>query len=206
MNEKYFENLIDSYYSKKFSEFGPSPKGVDWNGIESQHARFEILVKHLQIKKDSTFLDFGCGYGELFTFLSDRDDSLRYLGYDIVQTSIDTAKSIHKNPNANFVTTLPQLLAWDYVLMSGVFNVKGEVDQVEWGDYVITKINSLLPKAVKGISFNMLTTFNDVHLRKEHLFYIDPMELLSKLDISPPWTIILDHSYPMWEYTVTILK
>lgn len=206
MKNKNFEESIKAYYSTKLSEFGPSPKGVDWNGIDSQHARFQMLVKHLEIEGNSTFLDFGCGYGELFVFLKDIDETLVYLGYDIVETCIETAKKIHKSPQADFVSVLPQLRDWDFVLMSGVFNVKGEVDEVEWGAYVISMINSLLPRATKGISFNMLTTFNDVHLRKAHLYYLDPTELLSRLDIKPPCTVILDHSYPMWEYTVTILK
>jgi len=206
MGNKHFEDLIRAYYSKKFSEFGPSPKGVDWNGIDSQHARFKMLVKHLEIEGNSTFLDFGCGYGELFTFLKGIDKSLDYLGYDIVETSIQTAKKIHSRSQANFVSVLPQLGDWDFVLMSGVFNVKGEVDEVEWGAYVVSTINSLLPRATKGISFNMLTTFSDVHFRKAHLYYVDPVELLSRLDMRPPYAVILDHSYPMWEYTVTILK
>ncbi len=206
MGNRNFEESIKAYYSEKFSEFGPSPKGVDWNGIDGQRARFQMLVKHLEIEDSSTFLDFGCGYGELFTFLSDIDKSLDYLGYDIVETSIDTAKRIHSSSQADFVSVLPQLHDWEFILMSGVFNVKGEVDEVEWGAYVVSMINSLLPRATKAISFNMLTTFNDVHLRKSHLYYVDPMDLLSKLDIKPPYTVILDHSYPMWEYTVTILK
>jgi SAM-dependent methyltransferase len=206
MRHKKFEESIKEYYSKKLSEFGPSPKGVDWNGIDSQHARFQMLVRHLKIEGSSTFLDFGCGYGELFTFLNDIDETLVYLGYDIVETSIETAKRIHKSPQADFVSVLPQLCAWDFVLMSGVFNVKGEVDEVAWGAYAVSMINSILPRATKGISFNMLTTFNDVHLRKAHLYYVDPAELLSRLDIKPPCTVILDHSYPMWEFTVTVLK
>ena len=205
MKETSFESKIQAYYSEKFSEFGPSPKGVDWNGVESQHTRFQMLVKHLGIELDSTLLDFGCGYGELLTYLRGSNDSLDYLGYDIVQTSIEAAKRLHDSFQADFVSVLPELRVWDYIVMSGVFNVKGEVDEVEWGEYVVSTINSLLPRADKGVSFNMLTTFNDLDLRKEHLYYVDPMELVSKLKISPPSTVILDHSYPMWEYTVTIL-
>ena len=205
MKEGNFEDGIRAYYSEKLSEFGASPKGVDWNSGESQHARFQMLTKHLEINSDSTILDFGCGYGELYAYLKDRNNSLDYLGYDLVQTSIETARKLYKSSQANFVSTLPQFRVWDYVLMSGVFNVKGEVAEVEWSEYVVSKINSLLPRASKGISFNMLTTFNDIHLRKEHLFYVDPMELVTKLKIRPPYTVILDHSYPMWEYTVTIL-
>ncbi len=206
MGNSDFESEIQTYYSDKLSEFGPSSKGVDWNSVESQHARFQILLQHLKIEPYSTILDFGCGYGELFAYLWERNSLLNYLGFDIVKTSIETAKKLHSNSQANFVSTLPELNTWDYVVMSGVFNVKGDVNEVEWSEYVVSTINSLLPRAGKGISFNMLTAFNDTYLRKAHLYYVDPMELVSQLDISPPFTVILDHSYPMWEYTVTILK
>ena len=206
MKKNDFEDKIRAYYLDKISEYGPSPQGVDWNGIESQHARFQLLVKHLEIEMDSTILDFGCGYGELLSYLRDRNNIINYLGYDIVQHSIDTAKGLHNESQASFVSILPQSSIWDFVLMSGVFNVKGDVDQVEWSEYVVSTINSLLQRAGKGISFNMLTTFNDEHRRKEHLYYVNPMELVSKLEINPPYTVILNHSYPMWEYTVTILK
>jgi cyclopropane fatty-acyl-phospholipid synthase-like methyltransferase len=206
MKNSDFESEIKAYYSEKIEEFGVSAKGVDWNGVESQHARFRILLKHLNIEPQSTILDFGCGYGELLAYLKSEDYSLSYLGYDIVKTSIDAAKRLHSDAQADFVSVLPEMATWDFVVMSGVFNVKGEIDEVEWCDYVISKINSLLPRAHKGMSFNMLTTHNDAHFRKETLYYVDPMKLLSKLKISPPYTVILDHSYPMWEYTVTITK
>ena len=206
MENSNFESEIQTYYLEKLREFGPSPKGVDWNSVESQHARFQILLRHLRIEPYSTILDFGCGYGELFAYLWEREKLLSYLGFDIVKTSIETAKKLHSNSQAEFVSILPELNTWDYVIMSGVFNVKGDVNEVEWSEYVLSTINSLLPRAEKGISFNMLTTFNDAHLRETHLYYVDPMELVSQLNIVPPYKVILDHSYPMWEYTVTILK
>ena len=35
--------VID-YYDKKIKEYGPTSKGVDWNGEESQYLRFNILI------------------------------------------------------------------------------------------------------------------------------------------------------------------
>jgi hypothetical protein len=52
----------------------------------------------------------------------------------------------------------------------------------------------------------MLTSHNDFHMRKDHLYYSDPQNFISKLQLQKPFTIVVDHSYPMWEYTVTILK
>ncbi len=38
-------NIVDRYYSDKLSKFGTTPKGVDWNSLESQQLRFEQLLK-----------------------------------------------------------------------------------------------------------------------------------------------------------------
>ena len=204
-NQK-FQKFIGDYYSQKFKEFGPTPQGVDWNGQDSQHARFEMLLKHTRFESSSTILDYGCGYGELLTYLKDEKSLINYLGYDLVEESIETAKLHHQDTQAAFVSTLPEKLTWDYIVLSGVFNVKGNHDEDEWRDYVISEINTLLRKADKGLSFNMLTVFNDKHLRKDYLFYTDPIMLVSMLDIFPPYCVVIDHSYPMWEFTVTILK
>jgi cyclopropane fatty-acyl-phospholipid synthase-like methyltransferase len=201
-----FQNFINDYYSQKFKEFGPTPQGVDWNGQDSQHARFEKLLKHTRFEPSSTILDYGCGYGELFTYLNGAKSLINYTGFDLVEESIEKAKLHHQDTQASFVSTLPENLTWDYIVLSGVFNVKGNYDEDEWRSYVISEINTLLRKANKGLSFNMLTVFNDKHLRRDHLFYADPTMLMTMIEILPPYCVVIDHSYPMWEFTVTILK
>ena len=39
---KILEN-INHYYTDKIKIYGATPKGVDWNGEESQFVRFELL-------------------------------------------------------------------------------------------------------------------------------------------------------------------
>lgn len=36
---------VANYYSKKLSEHGNTPRGVDWNGEDSQIVRFAQLCK-----------------------------------------------------------------------------------------------------------------------------------------------------------------
>ena len=38
-------NQVNKYYTEKVLEFGATPKGVDWNGVESQELRFAQLLK-----------------------------------------------------------------------------------------------------------------------------------------------------------------
>ena len=42
---------ISEYYNEKFSLHGPTPHGVDWNGLSSQFERFAHSAKFLVPKK-----------------------------------------------------------------------------------------------------------------------------------------------------------
>ena len=51
---------VDSYYTDRVKTYGATPKGVDWNGEQSQLLRFKQLSKI--IKKDKfTIADIGWG-------------------------------------------------------------------------------------------------------------------------------------------------
>lgn len=206
MSNEDIETQVNKYYSEAFGKFGATPKGVDWNSEQSQHTRFDRLLKHLKIEPHSRILDFGCGYGELLKYMRNQQISCQYEGYDLVDSSIEAARKSYSRTGAKFVTSLSPEMTWDFVVMSGVFNVKGDLDFEKWTIYAISKIQFLLNKSEKGLSFNMLTGFNDFHMRKNHLYYSEPQFFVSKLELKTPFTIIVDHSYPMWEYTVTIFK
>ena len=44
-NTNKFLEEVTAYYSNKLTQYGATPKGVDWNGEESQVLRFEQLYK-----------------------------------------------------------------------------------------------------------------------------------------------------------------
>ena len=71
-------------------------------------------------------LDFGCGKGDLYHFLSERTDDLRYCGIDVNEGLVALARE--KYPDAEFLcvdieeTRLDR--AFDVVLICGVFNLR----------------------------------------------------------------------------------
>ena len=54
---------VADYYSAKLAEHGETPRGVDWNGEESQVLRFAQLAKIIQPSSTFSLNDVGCGYG-----------------------------------------------------------------------------------------------------------------------------------------------
>ena len=56
-------------YTDKLTEHGVTPRGVDWNGIDSQTLRFRQLCEIIDTAGHFSINDLGCGYGALYEFL-----------------------------------------------------------------------------------------------------------------------------------------
>jgi SAM-dependent methyltransferase len=197
---------VKSYYQSKINEFGSTPLGVDWSSESSQNQRFEKLLKYIPLKENDSILDFGCGYGALLDYLKYRKMFPNYTGLDLVSEMLEVAAIRNPEVALNFISELPPDRNWDYITMSGVFNVKGDTKIDEWEVYLTETLNSVMQLANKGISFNLLTSFNDLNRRKDHLYYCNPKEIALKINLESPFTLTIDHSYELWEFTVTILK
>ena len=197
---------IQDYYRKRIMEFGSTAKGVDWNSEKSQVQRFEKLIEFLSLDKADSVLDFGCGYGAFLDYLKNKNLFPKYTGVDIVEEMINLATLRQPNEASRFFTTLPFNQNWDYVILSGIFNIKGSTSIQEWENYLTHTLDLLFTKARKGLSFNLLTSKNDLNRRKQNLYYSDPDKISSIININPPYTLIIDHSYELFEFTVTILK
>ena len=123
---------VKSYYKNKIITFGSTPLGVDWSTESSQYQRFDRLLRHMPLTENDSILDFGCGYGALVDYLKCRNFFPKYTGLDLVTEMLEVA--VIRNPEHadNFISELPPNDIWDYVTMSGVFNVKGETSIDEW--------------------------------------------------------------------------
>ena len=82
---------VAEYYSGKLAAHGQTPRGVDWNGEESQTLRFAQLCKIIDDSAPFSLTDLGCGYGALLDFLRARFSVVRYHGYDVSAEMIDAA-------------------------------------------------------------------------------------------------------------------
>ena len=52
---------VGEYYTGKLREHGTSPRGVDWNGEQSQRVRFDQLLKICPEEGPFSLLDDGGG-------------------------------------------------------------------------------------------------------------------------------------------------
>lgn len=199
-------NTVRSYYSEKLSKYGPTPMGVDWKNEESQILRFQKLIAFLELSHGDTLLDYGCGYGALLDYLRKRNITVKYLGYDLSPEMIAAAREIHQDYSHKFFSSKDILSSYKYIVLSGVFNVKGKVSDSSWKRYIITTVNELIDLTTKALSLNFLSAQSPNVEKREYLYYANPLELINKLNLNSRFTVIIDHSFSDWEFNVTIIK
>uniref|UniRef100_UPI0040481FD4 methyltransferase domain-containing protein n=1 Tax=Roseivirga sp. TaxID=1964215 RepID=UPI0040481FD4 len=202
---------VEQYYSKKLKEHGALANGVDWNSIESQHLRFHQLSKVIDFDQPFSLLDYGCGYGEYLNYLKNRSslDLLKvYWGYDISHDMVNRARSIFCNiENTRFTSTYEEVEPCDYLIASGLFNVKMDLaSSQDWNEYIIELINVFNRLANKGFSFNALTMYSDKDYMKDYLYYANPLELFDYCKKNFSKDVALLHDYGLYEFTIIVRK
>ena len=204
MKKEYILNQVSAYYSDKILAFGKTPKGVDWNSEESQYLRFKQLSKII-FKKEFSILDYGCGYGSLYNFLLQEKYLFNYCGYDISEKMIEEARSLNL-VNASWINELDRDTKFNYVIASGIFNVKLENNTIDWLEYIIDVLNLMNEVSLDGFSFNMLTSYSDIPLMKQHLYYGNPGFFFDYCKTNFSKNVSLLHDYDLYEFTITVKK
>jgi SAM-dependent methyltransferase len=198
---------IEEYYKARLKQFGPVPQGVDWNGNESQTLRFEQLTKIIHANNDHfSLLDYGCGYGALLDYLAEHKINVQYSGYDISPDMILAAELKHPKAGVTWTSRAADLITYDYVIASGIFNVKEGLGDAAWELYIketLTQINDL---SKKGFAFNILTEYSDPAKKKAHLYYGSPAKLFDYCKTMFAKSVALLHDYPLYEFTILVRK
>ncbi len=203
---KILEN-INHYYTDKIKIYGATPKGVDWNGEESQFVRFEQLSKIIN-KDIFSINDIGCGYGKYFEYLQNRFLNFNYYGFDLSQEMIKNAKSLYSNKGGGFmqVDNLKNIEKADYSVASGIFSVKMEHNESEWLSYILATLEEMNEKSIKGFSFNMLTKYSEKEYMRDNLYYADPLFIFDYCKRNFSKQVALLHDYGLYEFTILVKK
>ncbi len=196
---------VDRYYSAKLRQFGATHRGVDWSTASSQELRFERLLQVLDGIDEASLIDFGCGYGALLDYLGANGRRVAYRGFDISQAMIEAALARHAGvAHASFTADVSHLVPADYVVASGIFNVKLGHTPEAWWDYVSQTLAVMQSLCRRGFAFNMLTAYSDADKQRDDLFYADPLRVFDtcRQRFSP--RVALLHDYPLYEFTIIV--
>lgn len=194
-------------YTENFKIFGDSPRGTFQNDRHTQHLRFERLLSHIAPQEGRfTIHDVGCGIAHLHDFLLDRDIAHEYSGTEIVQEMIDAARA--KHPGVRFYNRDILLEScedeYDYVVLSGVFNIPGNVPVPDWKQFAFALISKMFSMCRRAIAFNFLTAHNT--FSSPDLAYFKPEEIFEFCVENLSRFVVLDHGYPLYEFSITVWK
>jgi len=203
---------VTKYYSDKIVTYGDSPRGVDWNGEESQMIRFEQIRRVFLHSNNISVNDLGCGYGALYEYLGQYSGAdILYTGYDVSKEMIEAATKhfeSHSSKNLNFVhlKNTEEMKDAHYIVSSGIFNVKLEFDDEQWYDYIVDTINVMYKKCRYAIAFNCLTSYSDDDKKVDKLFYADPCVMFKYCKENLSKNVTLIHDYELYEFTIIVRK
>lgn len=198
---------VAEYYSAKLAEHGETPRGVDWNGEESQVLRFEKLTEIISPAADFSVNDLGCGYGSLFDYLKLHYRDFTYNGCDVSAGMVQAAQGRHADySNARFAISSQPLEMADYGISSGIFNVRLGWSDVEWREYLEATLDVLDRTSHRGFAFNCLTSYSDKDKMREYLYYEDPCVLFDLCKRRYSRHVALLHDYGLYEFTILVRK
>jgi SAM-dependent methyltransferase len=196
---------VERYYTDRFHAAGATAAGVDWRDEASQRIRFEQLLKLIEPRRDISLLDYGCGYGALCPIAAERVAPRRYVGFDLSNAMIEHARAAFAGrPWAEFTSRREELRPADFVVASGIFNVKLDSPVQTWKEYVFAEIASMAQYARHGFAFNVLTSYSDPDRQRSDLYYADPGEFFDLCKRRYSRNVALLHDYDLYEFTILV--
>lgn len=200
---------LHSYYQGRAEESKTRAQQVGWKSTHAQRVRFEQLARVLPASKFSVN-DFGCGLGDLLGYLREagyRD--FTYQGYDMLEAMVEQAGNQHAtDQQSSFLTVqdAAEMRVADFTVASGVFNIRFEMADAEWRDYICYCLTRFNEKSRRGFAFNALTSYSDPERRSPELYYAEPAMLFDFCKRNFSKDVALLHDYQEYDFTILVRK
>ncbi|GAP20829.1 class I SAM-dependent methyltransferase [Leptolinea tardivitalis] len=202
-------NDIRSYFAEKLEQHGATPRGVDWNSNGAQDTRFMQLARIIdRPERPYSLLDYGSGFGSFYDYLVNQGvRPQRYVGFDIVEGMVVKGRELHAGiEGVEFSQTDDNLPVCDYVVASGIFNIKLDTEYDTWTEYVIKTITRMNDLADRGFSVNFLTKYSDADHMRPDLYYADPGYLFDICKRRFSRNVAILHDYDLYDFTLLVRK
>jgi hypothetical protein len=116
---------------------------------------------------------------------------------------LDHARREHgDSPRVTFVGSEDELEPADYTVASGIFNVKLDVSEEDWREYVLRTLETIARLSTRGFAFNMLTSYSDADMMRPDLYYGDPAFFFDHVKRRYARNVALLHDYGLYEFTI----
>jgi hypothetical protein len=198
---------VAAYFTDAILKHGATAQGVGWRDQESQELRFSKLIQVTRGIRHGRLVEVGCGWGALALWAERAGFDFEYIGYDISAEMISSARSICKGlTKASFEIGAGPFAPADWVVASGIFNVRLDTPDAEWRMQGDETIDAMARSARLGFAINFLTGFSDEGRKEAYLYYPYPGEMLDSVMLRHGRTAIIMHDYPLYEFTILVYK
>lgn len=193
------KKYIINQYNERLKKYGHDPRTLGW--FEGrQPIRFNVLSEIGDFNSCSV-LDVGCGFGDLYEFLTKKYDTIQYTGIDINPRLIKIAQNTY--PGVHFAVKdfhEAAIDTWfDWVVSSGVFNVKSSESTL----FIQEMIKKMFILCTKGVAADFMSSYAGI--KGKNTYYTVPEELFGFCKTLSR-RIVLRHDYMPFEFCVYIYR
>lgn len=197
---------VADYYSGRIRTHGATARGVDWRDGETQELRFAQLARVFSGAETGSVAEIGCGYGAMALWMRRLGIKLAYRGYDVSPDMIEAAgEACSGMADVSFAAGSTPNPA-DFIVASGIFNVRMDVPDDHWRAYVERTITCMHEQSRRGFAFNCLTGFSDADRKEPRLWYPFPGEMLDWCMRRFGRHAALYHDYGLYEFTIIVRR
>jgi SAM-dependent methyltransferase len=191
-------------YEKRLQEFGYSPATLGWGIHGRQEVRFSVLAELVFRAPNSSVLDVGCGFADLYGFLQTRGWNGRYTGIDIVPGLLKVARERHHGIDVKEIDVTDESAKiddYDFVIASGAFNaaLPAGNNQV----HIELALQRMYQCSRQAVCVDFLSSHVD--FQKEGAFHTDPAWAISVAKRLSR-RVSLRHDYMPYEFSVFLFR
>jgi SAM-dependent methyltransferase len=194
---------IDRYESR-LKRYGHSPRTLGWGKQGRQEIRFGILAEEVLKQPESSVLDVGCGFADLYDFLTTRGWNGPYYGIDIVPGLIEVARRLHPDLDIHVCDITSDACPqdkFDYIICSGVFNAK--LSRSCNKDHIRKALHRMFNLIRKCVCIDFMSTYVDY--QHSGAWHTDPLWAFAVAK-GLSRRVALRHDYMPYEFALFIYK
>ena len=192
-------------------EHGDNYRGAGYTHSEAEaEERYGVMLNVIREPGEPvSVLDLGCGLGHMLDHVNrtERSDRVRYTGLDISPKYLAAARA--RNPGAEFILadildSDDELGEYDYVILNGVFNWRGDLDQEQMLSYWERLLGVAFRHCRRGLAFNVMSKIVD--WERDDLFHL-PFETMAQfVAANLSRHFVVRHDYEAYEYTTYVYR
>ena len=203
--------IISAACEEDLATYGDSYRGAGYTKSPQEAVERYALMLEVVRETDTplTILDLGCGLAHMLDFMaaSSRYQHLRYVGLDISPRYLAVAQARHPRHEFLLMDVLSNdeaLPIVDYVVLNGVFNYRGPIEQSRMVEYWEQLTTIAYRHCRHGIAFNVMSSLVD--WERDDLFHL-PIDVMAGF----VWKhlsrhFVIRHDYQAYEYTTYVYR